>query len=213
MLVTEVGESPIETVRFGNNFEWQHFDDWFEMLVSLKSHQQNDFAINILRLWPSQIHQNNVVINMAIIRKLILTLSTIILTRLLHRCWPRILETKCVGENYEMLMTVWSFSSLTSTNIFIHERQKPKFKRCNQHRKIVTLNTGLHGCWWLCLGDKCWMLVKESILVTFLNASSQRLCWKIEGVGDENGKFRLQHPSPTRHQHVYFNLNPKLNSK
>ena len=52
----------------------------------------------------------------------------------LHRCCRRTFETKCVGDNFEMLM-FWSFSSPTSSN-FQH-KGAPTFKRCQQYRNSV----------------------------------------------------------------------------
>ena len=46
----------------------------------------------------------------------------------LHRCWWRMLETKCVGDNFEMLVTVFA---VFVTNILYlqHKRQAPIFER------------------------------------------------------------------------------------
>ena len=48
----------------------------------------------------------------------------------LHRCWWRMLETKCVGDNYKILVTVLT---ILVTNIYYFT-----FKRCRQHTNDVT---------------------------------------------------------------------------
>ena len=61
----------------------------------------------------------------------------------LHRCWWRMLETKCVGNNYEMLVTVFAimvtiiqylFTLALGTSI---KKVSPTSKFCHQHQKIV----------------------------------------------------------------------------
>ena len=54
------------------------------------------------------------------------------------------LETRCVGDNYKKLVTVWPFWSPTSTIFFIEfklvsgtniQKMQPKYKFCHQHLK------------------------------------------------------------------------------
>ena len=54
------------------------------------------------------------------------TISGTCLSDWLHRCWWRILATKCAGDTYNTLVTVWPFWSPTST-IF-----KSSTSRCHQ---------------------------------------------------------------------------------
>ena len=49
----------------------------------------------------------------------------------LHRCWRRMLEMKCVGDNFKILVTVLA---IMATNIHVlHHRRAPTFKRFHQH--------------------------------------------------------------------------------
>ena len=59
----------------------------------------------------------------------------------LHRCWWRMLETKCVGDNFKMLVMI------LVTNILyllkwasgtIIQKMSPRSLFCRQHSKIVT---------------------------------------------------------------------------
>ena len=45
----------------------------------------------------------------------------------LHQCWGLLSETKCVGDNFEILVTVLMFLPLSS--IFQHWRRAPTTKR------------------------------------------------------------------------------------
>ena len=72
--------------------------------------------------------------------KIILDQSTV-----LHRCWWRMLETKYVGDNFEMLVTemladfvtniLYLLALASGTNI---QKMSPISKFCNQHPKIFT---------------------------------------------------------------------------
>ena len=62
----------------------------------------------------------------------------------LHRCWWRMLETKCVGDNFEILVTALA---VFVTNILYHstlasgtnvQKMSPISKFCHQHPKIFT---------------------------------------------------------------------------
>ena len=62
----------------------------------------------------------------------------------LHRCWWRMLETKCVGDNYKMLVTVlailvtnihYLFRLASGTNI---PKMPPTSTFSHQHPQIVT---------------------------------------------------------------------------
>ena len=62
----------------------------------------------------------------------------------LHRCWWRMLKTKYVGDNFEMLVTVvadfvtnilYLLALASGTNI---QKMSPISKFCHQHPKIVT---------------------------------------------------------------------------
>jgi len=46
------------------------------------------------------------------------------------------LETKCIGENFKMLMTVVAIF-VTNSNIFLPEQRGNYFKKCHQHQYLV----------------------------------------------------------------------------
>ena len=89
----------------------------------------------------------------------------------LYRCRWRMLETKCVGDNFKMLVTVFAISfthilyllTLASgTNI---QKMSPRSKFCRQNSKIVTnyksptSQCHQHACshlFWILLGKKYW---------------------------------------------------------
>ena len=62
----------------------------------------------------------------------------------LHQCWWRMLETKCVGDNFEMLVTVLAvfvtiiLYLLTLTSGTNNQKMSPISKFCHSHPKIVT---------------------------------------------------------------------------
>ena len=56
----------------------------------------------------------------------------------LNRCWWRILETKCFGDNFETIVTVLV---VFVTNVFYVSTlasREPTSKRCHRHRNTVT---------------------------------------------------------------------------
>ena len=57
----------------------------------------------------------------------------------LHRCWWRMLETKYVGDNFEMLVTVLAVF-VTNILYILALVQPSTTKRCHQYRNSVTKN-------------------------------------------------------------------------
>ena len=55
----------------------------------------------------------------------------------LHRCWWHMLETKCVGDNFEMLLTVLAIM-VTNINYLFTLALGTNIKKIHQHRNSVT---------------------------------------------------------------------------
>ena len=97
--------------------------------------------------------------------------STLWILLRLHRCWWRMLETKCVGDNFEMLVTVLAvfvtniFYLLTlgsGTNI---QNVSSISKFHHQHQKIVTNIKSLTST---CHQHLCsqWVTARIRIIIT-----------------------------------------------
>ena len=71
--------------------------------------------------------------------------KNIIVSNWLHRCWWRMLETECVGDNYKM--------SVLNLTIFLYSRRVPTFKKC--HRDLVLVTNILESSSTLCHPHDC----------------------------------------------------------
>ena len=56
---------------------------------------------------------------------------------MLYRCWWRMLESKCVGDNYKILVTVFVILG-SNIHYFLLWRRPPTFERCHQYRISVS---------------------------------------------------------------------------
>ena len=88
----------------------------------------------------------------------------------LHRCWWRILETKCVGDNYATLVTV-----LTRLDTNIKNMSSTFTNRQNLYVANITVIRWHHRewlqlCWWQCNvgviihNDRWWVRIRPRIL-------------------------------------------------
>ena len=62
----------------------------------------------------------------------------------LHRCWWRMLETKCVNDNYKMLVTVLAIQDMSPTSNFSH-----------QHPLVPNINVA-YSSGYIDVRDGCW---------------------------------------------------------
>ena len=64
----------------------------------------------------------------------------------LHRCWSQMLETKCIGDNYKVLVILIIFT-LHFTTIFFSLAPGTNIKKSHQHHCHRCTNLTLTGCW------------------------------------------------------------------
>ena len=151
----------------------------------------------------------------------------------LHRCWWRMLETKCVDDNSEMLVTAYAFfvtnilylSLASGTNNqkmsiiskFYHNHPKIDTKiksptsTCHQHLCSSGFRQTLDHLWFLTVVEKRVILVTSLRWWLYDDDRSKMLaatsiCWPIFSVTNISNLSSIHYVSNTRLQHRCYHV-------
>ena len=114
----------------------------------------------------------------------------------LHRCWWRLLETKCLVDNFKMLVT---FLTISVTNT---QKMSPTLLNCHQLHNVNNMTVA--GCVWN--GTNC-IFETFGKIPQFQNANVMQL---LLHEYTRTRMFKILHFGTKLHSIIYFEIFPIL---